>query len=90
MQLLKRFLAAIAGSKKAVATVAGVLFTLAVRPVANWLGADITEADTLKVLGLLAGYLIAQGWADSGKEAAKIAAAPVAAPAKSGKPTVVK
>ena len=89
MSLVKRFLVALAGSKKAVATVAGILFTLAVRPIANKVGADITEADTLKVLGLLAAYVIGQGWADTNKEAAKITAA-AAAPAKGGKPTVVK
>ena len=90
MQLLKRFLAAIAGSKKAVAVVAGILFTL-LAPVARKLGLSITEDQVLYVLGLLAVYIGGQAVSDQGKEAAKVHASTLAAAqAKSGKPTVVK
>ena len=90
MQLLKRFLAAIAGSKKATATVANILFVLTV-PLWRRLGWDITQEEVLTVVGIGLGYVIGQGVADRGKEAAKIAAPAVAAAAvKVGKPTVVK
>lgn len=87
MSLIKRFLGAIAGSKKAVATVAGVLFTLVVRPLAGWAGLDITEEQTAYVLGTLAVYVLGQGWSDAGKEAAQITAASIT-PIK--KPAAVK
>ena len=92
MQLLKRFLAAIAGSKKATVTVANMLFVVTV-PLWRRLGWDITQEEVLTVVGIGMGYVLAQGWADTGKEAAKVAAPAIAAattPAKSGKPTVVK
>ena len=86
MSLIKRFVGAIVGSKKAVATIANVLFVLVVAPVANRFGLGITQDQVLTVVGIGAAYVVGQGWADTGKEAAKIAG-PVT-PIK--KPAVVK
>lgn len=83
MSILKRFVSAIAGSKKAVATVAGALFTL-LAPVARRYGVEITEEQVLEVLGLIGAYVIGQGVADHGKEAAKIAAPAIAAASTKG------
>lgn len=85
MSLIKRFVGAIVGSKKAVAATSGVLFAL-LAPVARRVGLDISQDQVLQVLGLLAVYIGGQSVADHGKEAAKIAA-PVTSIKK---PAVVK
>ena len=84
MSLLKRFLSAIAGSKKAVATVGGVLFTL-LAPVARHFGVEISEEQVLQVLGLVAAYVVGQGISDHGKAAAQIDAAADAAAAEAAR-----
>jgi hypothetical protein len=54
-------------SKKFIAAVAGVLLTLLAK-----LHFDIPESTVQEIVGLIIAYLLAQGWADQGKEAAKI------------------
>jgi len=54
-------------SKKFIAAVAGVLITLLAK-----LHFDIPESTVQEIVGLVIAYLLAQGWADHGKEAAKI------------------
>jgi len=71
MELLQRFLSAIAGSKKAVATIATVLFVL-VTPLLAKVSVTVTEDELEKVVALVIAYLVGQGVADHGKEAAKI------------------
>jgi hypothetical protein len=72
------------GSKKAIAGMVAALVNLVI----GFLPADTIDLETKKyVIGALTGlvgcYLLAQGRADQGKEAAKVAAGPVAdAPAK--------
>lgn len=54
-------------SKKFIAAVAGVVLTLLAK-----LHFDIPESTVQELVGLIIAYLLAQGWADHGKEAAKI------------------
>lgn len=68
-----RFLTAITGSKKAIAAIATVIFTF-LAPKLAALGITISEAELEKVIGIAIAYLVGQGIADSGKEAAKIKA----------------
>lgn len=81
MESVKKFLAAIAGSKKAMATVVGILFTLVVAPIARRYELDVSREDVAMCLGLIVAYVLGQGQADKGKEAAKVnlAAATIAA-----------
>lgn len=72
--ILVRFVNAILGSKKAVAAIATVIFTFLAPKLAD-LGITISEAELEKVIGIAIAYLVGQGIADSGKEAAKIKAA---------------
>lgn len=74
MSILLRFLGAISGSKKATAAVATVAF-LFLAPLLTRLGLTITEAEIEKVIVVLSAYLVGQGIADHGKEAAKVEAA---------------
>lgn len=74
MDILKRFLSAIAGSKKAVAAVAAVLFVF-LAPVLGKVGLTVTEDELQQVLGVVIAYLVGQGLADTGKERAKLEAA---------------
>lgn len=57
-------------SKKALAAIAGALVWGLGR-----LGWDIPAADLLPVIGIIAAFILGQGWADGGKEAAKVHAA---------------
>lgn len=54
-------------SKKFIAAVAGIVLTLLAK-----LHFNIPESTVQEIVGLIIAYLIAQGWSDSGKEAAKI------------------
>lgn len=54
-------------SKKFIAAVAGILITLLAK-----LKFDVPESTVQEIVGLIIAYIISQGWADSGKEAAKI------------------
>jgi len=56
-------------SKKFIAAVAGILLTLLAK-----LHFEIPESTVQELVGLIIAYLISQGWADRGKEAAKIQA----------------
>lgn len=88
MEALKRFLSAIAGSKKAVAAVAAVLFVF-LAPILGKVGLTVTEDELQQVLGVAIAYLVGQGLADTGKERAKLEAAkaaPVPAPAPTPAP----
>lgn len=73
VDLVKRFAAGIAGSKKATAFVLGLLFLLATPYLAR-LGVEVTPQEKDMVKALLIAYLVAQGLADVGKEKAKIEA----------------
>lgn len=57
----------LATSKKAVATIAGVIVTAVAR-----FGLDLDETATATLISPILAYIIGQGWADSGKEAARI------------------
>lgn len=85
MSIILRFLAAIAGSKKATATVATVIF-LFLAPLLTRIGVTVTADEIEKVIALVIAYVVGQGIADHGKEAAKITSPPVsdANPAKVG------
>lgn len=83
MEILKRFLAAIAGSKKAVAAVAAVIFVL-LAPQLSKLGLEVSKDELETVVQLAICYILGQGLADVGKSKALIeknAAASAAAPA---------
>lgn len=54
-------------SKKFIAAVAGIVLTLLAK-----LHFNIPESTVQEIVGLIIAYLVAQGWADKGKEAAKI------------------
>lgn len=84
MSIILRFLAAIAGSKKATATVATVVF-LFLAPLLTRIGVTVTADEVEKVIALVIAYVVGQGIADHGKEAAKVAMAPAptAAPGSS-------
>lgn len=66
LELAKRFLRAIGSSKKAMALVGGVVFTL-LSPLAQKIGWDLTEDQVIYVVTLIAAYLVGQGVADMGK-----------------------
>ena len=57
------------GSKKGVACLAGLMAVVAESLGATWLG----EEALLRVLGILAAFIVGQGLADIGKSAAEIA-----------------
>lgn len=78
MSIILRFLAAIAGSKKATATVAAVVF-LFLAPVLTRIGVTVTAEEIEKVIAVVIAYVIGQGIADHGKEAAKVAVGPAGA-----------
>jgi hypothetical protein len=54
-------------SKKFLVSLSGVLFVL----LNQTLGLNIPEATVAEVVGLMAAYVIGQGFADKGKEAVK-------------------
>lgn len=54
-------------SKKALATLAAILVWVIGRA-----GADVDAEELLPVIASLAAFVVGQGWADSGKEAAKL------------------
>lgn len=56
-------------SKKFIAMVAGFIVTL----LAKW-KINIDPQTIMSLVGLIIAYIVGQGWADSGKEAAKIEA----------------
>lgn len=56
------------GSKKFIVALAGVLFVL----LNELAGLDISEAAVLQILGIVTAYILGQGVADIGKEAAKV------------------
>ena len=56
-------------SKKFIAMVAGFIVTL----LAKW-KINIDPQTVMSLVGLIIAYIVGQGWADSGKEAAKIEA----------------
>lgn len=65
----KTLLGKLLTSKKFLATVAGVLVALGSK-----IGLDLPTEATLSIVGAIAAYVIGQGIADNGKEAAKVAA----------------
>lgn len=71
MNWIKKLVAAIAGSKKAVATLAGVVLAL-LAPLARKVGWELTPSEVEWALLLLASFVVGQGIADVGKERAKI------------------
>ncbi len=75
VEAIKEMLKGLAGSKKFAALVAGLLATLLV----SKLGLPEEQAADLstKLVALVASYMIGQGVADHGKEAAKIEAGPL-------------
>ena len=70
MAALKSTLLEILGSKKALVLIATAGASLAAR-----LGWHVTEADLEPYLIIVSGYLVGQGIADHGKEAATVTAA---------------
>lgn len=62
LDIVKQFLT----SKKALATLAAILVWVAGR-----FGWNIGEETLLPIIGMLATFVLAQGWADHGKEAVK-------------------
>lgn len=74
VELLKRFLAAIAGSKKAVAAIATVIFVFLAPQLAR-VGLEVTKQEIEAVVLIVVAYLAGQGLSDIGKERAKIEAA---------------
>ena len=58
-----------ATSKKFIATVAGAITAAALK-----IGMDLPTEDVATVLSPILAYIVAQGWADRGKEAAKVVA----------------
>lgn len=58
-----------AGSKKFIATVAGAITAAALK-----IGMNLPVEDVATVLAPIVTYILAQGWADRGKEAAKVVA----------------
>ena len=54
-------------SKKVLATVSGVVVALALR-----LGFEVSVETVATVISPIVAYILGQGWADTGKEAAKI------------------
>jgi hypothetical protein len=67
---VKHLLKAALESKKLAATLVSVLCWIATR-----LGWDLASAELLVLVGAIQSYVLAQGWADKGKEAAKLTAA---------------
>ena len=63
---MKEALAAILGSKKALATIAGLITTALMR-----FGFDVPREDVMAFVGLIGAYVVGQGVADHGKERAK-------------------
>ena len=63
MSLIKQILS----SKKALATIAAILVWIFGR-----VGWDVAAEDLLPVIGALASYALAQGFADRGKESTKL------------------
>ena len=54
-------------SKKFLVSLSGVLFVL----LNKWTALNVPEETVLEVVGLMAAYVIGQGFADKGKEAVK-------------------
>lgn len=77
MKILKSLLKSLFGSKKVRALLAGWAVILAAK-----LGLDLSPTDVAEMLGVLVAYILGQGWADSGKEAAKIEAFASSKPVK--------
>jgi hypothetical protein len=71
MNLLKRFVKAITGSKKATTAVATFLFGM-LAPVARRYGIDISPGDVDLAIKIGMVYVVGQGLADNGKEAKKL------------------
>lgn len=67
---MKRFLLSLLGSKKFIATVGGIIVSLVAKT-----GMNLPAEHVLGILGTVGAYVLGQGIADSGKEAAKITAA---------------
>ncbi len=63
---MKDFLKSLLSSKKVLATLAAILVWVLGR-----FGLDVGEEQLLPVIGSLAAFVLAQGWADHGKEAIK-------------------
>lgn len=85
MDIIKSFLSAIAGSKKAVATVAAVLLVL-LQPQLARINIDVTAAELEQILTALLVYVGAQGVADLGKEKEKVRLLAQAAPPTAAAP----
>lgn len=73
MNTIKKIISTIASSKKAIATIAGVLLAI-LSPLARKVGWDLTQSEIEWSLALIASYVVGQGIADAGKEKAKIEA----------------
>lgn len=72
---VRQVLASVLTSRKALATITGVLITLAAYPLTRWAGMEPEAAIALTtgvvpwVVGLLVAFVLGQGVADHGKEA---------------------
>jgi hypothetical protein len=71
MSVLKRFVKAITGSKKAMTSVATFLFAL-IAPSARRAGIDISPEDVQHAIVIGSAYVVGQGIADHGKEAKRL------------------
>lgn len=65
---MKGAVLAMLGSKKAVAAMVGMVVALAAK-----VGLDLEVSAVMTVVGPVIAYVVAQGIADNGKEAAKVA-----------------
>ena len=70
----KETLLTLATSKKAIATVVGVILILT-----NRVGLQLPEAAVTQIIGAIAAYVVSQGLADFGKESMKVPMLAVAA-----------
>lgn len=73
MKYIKHAFAILSESKKVRALVVGLLL-LALVPLGKKVGVELDEAAVDKALMLLGSYIVGQGIADHGKEAAKVTA----------------
>jgi hypothetical protein len=71
MSVLKRFVKAITGSKKAMVALGTFVFGM-VAPSARRHGVDISPDDVDLAIKIGIGYLVGQGLADHGKEAKRL------------------
>ena len=75
----KRFVAAIIGSKKAVAVIATIIFVF-LKPYLAKINVVVTQEEMVIVVGLAGTYVLGQGVADMGKGKAQFEAAQAVPP----------